>query len=33
VVLRKLVSDHDDAAWRPMLVEALRWAFTGRTAA
>jgi enterochelin esterase-like enzyme len=27
VVLRRLVSDHDDAAWRPMLVEALRWAF------
>lgn len=32
VVLRKLVSDHDDAAWRPMLVEALRWAFGGRSA-
>jgi enterochelin esterase-like enzyme len=30
VVLRKLVSDHDDAAWRPMLVEALNWAFGGR---
>ena len=27
VVVRKLVSDHDDAAWRPMLVEALRWWF------
>ena len=25
VVLRKLVSGHDDNAWRPMLVEALRW--------
>jgi enterochelin esterase-like enzyme len=27
VVVRRLVSDHDDAAWRPMLVEALQWAF------
>lgn len=27
VVLRRLVSDHDDAAWQPMLVEALRWSF------
>lgn len=32
VVLRRLVSDHDDAAWRPMLVEALSWAFGGRPA-
>lgn len=32
VVLRKLVSEHDDAAWQPMLVEALRWAF-GKEAA
>jgi enterochelin esterase-like enzyme len=27
VMLRRLVSDHDNAAWQPMLVEALRWAF------
>lgn len=33
VVLRKLVSDHDNAAWQPMLVEALGWAFGGRSAA
>jgi enterochelin esterase-like enzyme len=32
VVLRRLVSGHDDNAWRPMLVEALKWAFARRTA-
>jgi enterochelin esterase-like enzyme len=30
VVLRRLVSDHDNAAWQPMLVEALSWAFAAR---
>ena len=33
VVVRRLVSDHDNAAWQPMLVEALKWALGGRAAA